>query len=397
MPSLSFTLTERVAVLASLGLVAWVIAFSRIYISLSNQDASNTLFLLSLGLANGLFFLLNTLWLGNQILKNKMHWVINNRDAICWLFILGGYSCILIIHQQVSIKPLDELLISFMIIIFSTQVIRFSAYLGIPLLLSVTAIYTLQIDDPDRLFIGLYILTQQLVLWSLGMGVFYELNESKRLKVSQAQLKMAQSQLAITSRQQERQQISHDLHDKMGHDLASLHINLQICEHQLSEYQRSGPKQRPLNDAQNACQRLFETLSIVVSDLRQPSEESFYDALLQMIDNAPGLEVELEHPPQLIITDTHLAGNLLCCIQEGLTNVLKHSNARHVSIRIIHANNQLRVNILDNGNNANQIQPGNGLQGMQERLLSIDGHADCTLLDNKNVNLYICLPMVLTT
>jgi signal transduction histidine kinase len=55
-------------------------------------------------------------------------------------------------------------------------------------------------------------------------------------------------------------------------------------------------------------------------------------------------------------------------VQEGLTNVLRHSTARHASVRIDRDDDSLVVEIIDDGRSKGTVtEGGHGLQGMRER------------------------------
>ncbi len=64
-------------------------------------------------------------------------------------------------------------------------------------------------------------------------------------------------------------------------------------------------------------------------------------------------------------------------IQEALTNVLRHSDARHVRVAMRATDDQLTVEVVDDGTGVpdptTRTSPGYGLIGMGERVRSVDG------------------------
>ena len=68
-----------------------------------------------------------------------------------------------------------------------------------------------------------------------------------------------------------------------------------------------------------------------------------------MIDKIPGLDIRVSSTPDLRIKDAMISSQLLCCIQESLTNILKHSNARRAEINIQNEGDELTVRIRDFG------------------------------------------------
>lgn len=60
-------------------------------------------------------------------------------------------------------------------------------------------------------------------------------------------------------------------------------------------------------------------------------------------------------------------------VAEGLTNVLKHSGAAHVSVRLEHAGEGVRVVISDDGRGGAEMDAGTGLRGLVDRVDAIGG------------------------
>src|SRR5207302_1227952 len=65
-------------------------------------------------------------------------------------------------------------------------------------------------------------------------------------------------------------------------------------------------------------------------------------------------------------------------VQESLTNVLRHSGAKRASVRVALVDDQLVVEILDDGHTTRResTTPGHGLQGMAERAAALGGHCE---------------------
>ena len=105
-------------------------------------------------------------------------------------------------------------------------------------------------------------------------------------------------------------------------------------------------------------------LGEVVGELRKQTNDHFYDQLRSVIDNVPGLAIHLQCDSNIRIRDDVVADNLLCCIQEGITNILKHSRASSAWINIFYDDDQLKVTIRDNGTAESSVTAGNGLNGI---------------------------------
>ena len=88
-----------------------------------------------------------------------------------------------------------------------------------------------------------------------------------------------------------------------------------------------------------------------------------------------GIEISLEQtfiPP-------HLGDVVYRIVQESLTNVVRHSNARHVRISVAREQGKLRVRVVDDGTQPAEgatpsgDSPGFGLTGLGERVKGAGG------------------------
>ena len=61
------------------------------------------------------------------------------------------------------------------------------------------------------------------------------------------------------------------------------------------------------------------------------------------------------------------------CAAELLTNVAKHSGARHATLEVVHVPGLLRVRVSDDGSGGARIEARGGLAGLAERVRTVDG------------------------
>ena len=61
------------------------------------------------------------------------------------------------------------------------------------------------------------------------------------------------------------------------------------------------------------------------------------------------------------------------CAAELLTNVAKHSGARHATLEVVHVPGLLRVRVSDDGAGGARIEARGGLAGLAERVRTVDG------------------------
>jgi signal transduction histidine kinase len=61
------------------------------------------------------------------------------------------------------------------------------------------------------------------------------------------------------------------------------------------------------------------------------------------------------------------------CVAELLTNVAKHSAARHVTLEALHQPDLVTIRVRDDGIGGARIEAGGGLAGLAERVKTVDG------------------------
>ena len=117
-----FSLPTRVALLGTLGMSAWLIAFSRILNHAGDSWNNDDKLLIGLGLLNGFLMLVNTAGQLRTMLLHNMKWFTNNLDSLCWISLIGSYFSVLYIQRLWQPDTLDLFLLSFMIVIHSIPV-----------------------------------------------------------------------------------------------------------------------------------------------------------------------------------------------------------------------------------------------------------------------------------
>jgi signal transduction histidine kinase len=96
-------------------------------------------------------------------------------------------------------------------------------------------------------------------------------------------------------------------------------------------------------------------------------------ALRTLVAGVPRPRVHLEVADDLRV-DAALAHTIFRCVQEALTNAVKHAQAENVYLAINKAaDGAVTVTARDDGRGVSEIRPGNGLSGLRERIESMGG------------------------
>lgn len=183
--------------------------------------------------------------------------------------------------------------------------------------------------------------------------------------------------LSEASRQSERTRIARDLHDVLGHHLTALSLNLQIAE-RLAD----GPAREKIAESRALARLLLSDVRDSVSTMREQSAVDFERAVRLLVENVPHLDIALEIEEGMTIDDVEVAESLLRCVQEALTNTLRHSGAKRSWIRVWHRDDGVHLEIRDDGISGPRMVEGNGLKGMRERLEGLRGSLDLDRIDD---------------
>lgn len=200
------------------------------------------------------------------------------------------------------------------------------------------------------------------------------------------ELKAAQVLLADREREQERLRIARELHDSLGHHLTALSLNLEAAAHTLQ-----GPGVEHVRRAQGMARTLLAEVRQVVSSLREAPTQ-LGPALEALVREVPGLTIHLQVPEALTLAEP-AAHSVFRCVQEVITNTLRHASARHLWIEITSTGDGgLQLHARDDGKGAVEIQPGAGLSGMQERFAQLGGGVALRPAAGRGVEVVAWLP-----
>jgi signal transduction histidine kinase len=208
-----------------------------------------------------------------------------------------------------------------------------------------------------------------------------------------AELQATQVLLANREREGERLRIARELHDSVGHHLTALSLNLEAATHTA----QGTPAAEHLRRAREAARTLLAEVRGTVTALRD-TPMPLLPSLRALAEGAPGLVVHLEVPESFSMESSEAAHSLFRCVQEVLTNTLRHAHARNLWIAIVPTEEGgVRVRARDDGRGAGRLTPGAGLTGMRERFARLGGRVEWRAAAGQGVELEAWLPSTAST
>jgi two-component system sensor histidine kinase DegS len=204
--------------------------------------------------------------------------------------------------------------------------------------------------------------------------------------------KQQNAQLEILSRnvlkahEEERKRIAREIHDGPAQSIVNLSLEVEICK----KYLQTGNTEKfseCLNDLNNNIKATIREIRTIIYNLK-PSYLD--DGLLKALENHfhnfsanTGINVQFLVPNGEINLEYYLSSTIYRIVQEALTNIYKHADAKRVEVHIWSDNGKLILTIVDDGKgfdpamlpskDRNLSETGFGLEGMRERAELIKG------------------------
>ncbi|MFE3517626.1 sensor histidine kinase [Streptomyces sp. NPDC059166] len=180
---------------------------------------------------------------------------------------------------------------------------------------------------------------------------------------------------------QERLRIARELHDVIGHNMSMIHVQASSALHRL--HKDPAQAEEALTAIKQGSKEGLRELRATLGVLRQVDEEAptapspGLSGIGELVSSASraGLDVRVERsgsrsplPPSVDLAAYRI-------VQESLTNAVRHSNARHVVVRIHHGELELALSVRDDGRGATLSGQGggSGITGMTERARALGG------------------------
>ncbi len=217
---------------------------------------------------------------------------------------------------------------------------------------------------------------------ALLIGGFAELVDNRRQRMAAyrrlyAEEKKRRQEQERLREEQQRLRMARELHDVLAHSLSLIAVRASVA----LELMETNPEEvrKALVAIKEASKGGLDEVRTVLSGLRDPAPRSpapSLDRLEELVTETPGLAVTLErtglHEP--LPQAVSLAGYRI--VQEALTNVIRHSQARTAVVHLHQTPHLLLIGVRDDGPATPGTKPGgSGLAGLRERAAALGGLA----------------------
>lgn len=189
------------------------------------------------------------------------------------------------------------------------------------------------------------------------------------------QLRATRHELARMAVADERLRISRDLHDVLGHSLSLIAVKAQLARRLLPD--DSDRAERELADIESSARCALGEVRHTITGYRHPTLAAELVSAQRGVASA-GMACQVEAPETWELPADNDA-LLAWVVREGTTNVLRHSQATHVTLRLRVDPDETSVEITDDGVGLSveaDGRSGTGLVGLSERVGRAGGRLD---------------------
>jgi PAS domain S-box-containing protein len=226
----------------------------------------------------------------------------------------------------------------------------------------------------------------------------------EQLSLSHEQLRMLTARLH-SIREEERTQISREIHDELGQMLTVLKMDLALIERHATETINYSAEKlsSDINILSDKIDSIIQTVRRIATELRPGILDQFglkeaVDSELETFQNRTKIQSILSSNFEDFALTRDKTTAIFRIFQETLTNVARHAKATRVEVFLSRENGNLTLSIRDNGRGITEAECSDikslGLLGMKERARLIGGEIAIEGNPGKGTVVHVRVPII---
>jgi two-component system sensor histidine kinase DesK len=269
---------------------------------------------------------------------------------------VAGIFALAFVLALANLSSMGYLIYGFFTVVYLLPMRRSATVIGIVIAAFLLEIYLLGHSTETMVSI----LVPALIL---GIIAVY----TAHIHFTQQALKRSNEEVLRLATLAERERIGRDLHDSLGHILSVVALKSELARKLIDRDLEAARTE--IAEVERVARDALSQVRSAISGIRNTALSSELVAATALLE-AQGVKVkcETEHVKLPHDRETVLALSL----REATTNIRRHSGATGVTIRVKKDSAAVLVEVVDDGRGG-RIVPGNGLNGMRERLESVGG------------------------
>ncbi len=204
------------------------------------------------------------------------------------------------------------------------------------------------------------------------------------------------ARLAVTEAVvEERLRFARDLHDLLGHSLSAITLKNELARRIITTQPDRAVQE--IDDAIATAREALREVREAVAGYRQPTLAAELASAREILE-AARIDCQSEDVGGML--PPAVESVLAWAVREGVTNVVRHSGARHCTIRVVRTTGTVTAEITDDGRGSAPSRAvgamersGYGLSGLAERAARQGGSVETGTSDTSGFRLSLTLPL----
>lgn len=223
----------------------------------------------------------------------------------------------------------------------------------------------------------------------------------EQLKASHEELQLLTSHL-LDVKEEERQRISREIHDELGQLVTAIKMDMLWIRKKMNTDDSSEKIAEKIEMINHMLDEAVVFVRRISSELRPRILDDFglvaaLDWQSKEFEKRFSIPVYFTEPKEWVELPADIATGLFRMFQESLTNVARHSAAKHVSASVMAENNAVTLTIADDGRgfDINTVvgKKTLGLLGMKERAAIMHGQLNIMSTPGKGTTVTVTVPV----
>lgn len=317
------------------------------------------------------------------------------------------------------VYPVTELAVSGGFLIGSSIVIEeYYSYLAIPAMCAAAHVQTVRLRVPLWIWFSLLppaamaivlpleafnmSIIEGFFFFGLGGGIWKIIDTERRMKElldenerQRLVLEQHAKQVETITLLEERNRLSRELHDTVGHTLTSVIMGLDAVAYLIKEAPEEAVQN--VNQLRAVSRKGLEEVRKQIHHIAPSEEGGSLPTQLRRIAGEfavnTGTVIEFEAVGPEVSVPLPLSLTLVRCLQESLTNAKRHGGANQIHITLEARPDRVTLAVHDDGCGMEQVHYGFGLSVMKERLEAYQGEMQVKSDTNSGTTIFCQLPL----
>ncbi len=197
---------------------------------------------------------------------------------------------------------------------------------------------------------------------------------SYQLEESKVRLEQYNRNIQSLAQMEERNRISHEIHDTIGHRLTAILLQIEAVIRTKNMAEDTKIMMQSIRDNLSESVDILRKTVKKISSHREVTGINSIKKLAMDFEKATAVKVNLEIKGLVRKLLPSIELTVFKNIQEAMTNAVRHGNCTEINILVIYNSNGLEFVIHNNGESCSDVKMGMGLKGMLERTELMGGN-----------------------